>query len=105
MARVSVLQVTDALGPYVRVRALVSSADAPTDWDLRCLVRERLVTWLQLTHPGAVPHARTTLNTERLTDRTDARVPTDSRRGTHVFSGSVDGDERAAAFAPRTDPP
>ena len=103
--RVSVLQVTDAVGPYVRVRALVSSADAPTDWDLRCLVRERLVAWLQQTHPAAAPHARTILSGERPADRIDAPVGADSQRGAHVFSGSTDGEERAAALAPRTDPP
>jgi small-conductance mechanosensitive channel len=103
--RVSVLQVTGATGPYVRVRALVSSADAPTDWDLRCLVRERLVSWVQQTHPAAVPHDRTILSSERPTHRLDAPLPSDDRRGAHVFSGSIDGDERAAAFAPRSDPP
>jgi small-conductance mechanosensitive channel len=110
--RVSVLQVTDAVGAFVRLRALVSSADAPTDWDLRCLVRERLVAWLQQNHPAAVPHARLTLSTERATDRPEVHPPTTDDRGTHVFSGSPDGDERAATFAPtptrpgttRTDP-
>jgi small-conductance mechanosensitive channel len=103
--RVSVLQVTDAVGAFVRVRALVSSADAPTDWDLRCLVRERLVGWLQQNHPGGVPHARLTLSTERRADRTEPQLPPNGERGAHVFSGSADGDERGATFAPRPDPP
>ena len=41
--RVCVLQVTDATGGTVKVRALVSAADAGSLWDLRCLVREHLV--------------------------------------------------------------
>ena len=45
--RTCVLQVTDATGSFVRVRALVSAADAPTLWDLRCDVRERLVEWIR----------------------------------------------------------
>jgi small-conductance mechanosensitive channel len=98
--RVSVLQVTDAVGALVRVRALVSSADAPTDWDLRCLVRERLVAWLQQNHPAAVPHTRLILDTERSPD-SSAQLPTAGDRGSHVFSGSTDGDERGATFAPR----
>ncbi|HEY0449071.1 mechanosensitive ion channel family protein [Actinophytocola sp.] len=56
--RVCVLQVTDAVNALVRVRALVSASDAPTLWDLRCLVRERLVTWVCETEPDALPKLR-----------------------------------------------
>ncbi|GAA1718559.1 hypothetical protein GCM10009809_13040 [Isoptericola hypogeus] len=56
--RTGVLQVTDAVGGTVRVRALVSAADAPTLWDLRCYVREGLVEWLQREVPGALPRTR-----------------------------------------------
>ncbi|GAA2721888.1 mechanosensitive ion channel family protein [Cellulomonas aerilata] len=56
--RVGVLQVTEATGGYVRVRALASARDAPTLFDLRCYVREELVDWLQRTRPGALPRAR-----------------------------------------------
>src|SRR5439155_20455190 len=56
--RVCVLQVTDATGAAVRVRALVSAADAPTLWDLRCLVRERLVDWVREQQPQALPRVR-----------------------------------------------
>lgn len=56
--RTGVLQVTDAVGGLVRVRALVSAPDAPTLWDLRCYVREGLVEWLQREAPGALPRTR-----------------------------------------------
>ena len=56
--RVGVLQVTEAVGGRVRVRALASAADAPTLWDLRCAVREGLVAWLQREHPEALPRTR-----------------------------------------------
>jgi hypothetical protein len=56
--RVSLLQVTDAIGPYVRIRCLVSAADAPTLWDLRCLVRERLVEWVREHRPQSLPRLR-----------------------------------------------
>jgi small-conductance mechanosensitive channel len=56
--RVCVLQVTEAIGATVRVRALVSAGDAPTLWDLRCDVREDLVTWLREHHPDALPKVR-----------------------------------------------
>jgi small-conductance mechanosensitive channel len=56
--RVGMLQVTDATGSFVRVRTLVSAADAPTLWDLRCDVRERLVHWVREHHPEALPRMR-----------------------------------------------
>ena len=56
--RVGVLQVTEATGGWVRVRALASASDAPTLFDLRCAVREGLVAWLQREYPGALPQTR-----------------------------------------------
>ncbi|HQY34583.1 mechanosensitive ion channel domain-containing protein [Actinotalea sp.] len=56
--RVGVLQVTEATGGYVRVRALASAVDAPTLYDLRCELREGLVDWLQREHPHALPRQR-----------------------------------------------
>ena len=45
--RVGILQVTDAVGSFVRLRVLVSGIDGPTVFDLRCEVREALVDYLQ----------------------------------------------------------
>jgi len=56
--RVGILQVTDAVGGLVRVRALVSAHDAPTLFDLRCFVREGLVDWLQREAPQGLPRTR-----------------------------------------------
>lgn len=53
------LQVTGATGSFVRIRAVVSAADAPTLWDLRCEVRERLIDWVRRNHPAALPRLRT----------------------------------------------
>src|SRR3712207_6783548 len=76
--RVGVLQVTEATGGYVRVRALASAVDAPTLFDLRCHVREELVDWLQRTHPGALPRARvegSLVEVERRTGRPRPSAP------------------------------
>ncbi|MDM7831833.1 mechanosensitive ion channel domain-containing protein [Cellulomonas edaphi] len=56
--RVGILQVVDAVGGSVRVRALASAADAPTLFDLRCYVREGLVAWAQREAPQAIPRTR-----------------------------------------------
>ncbi|QTE29684.1 mechanosensitive ion channel family protein [Pengzhenrongella sicca] len=56
--RVGILQVTEATGGFVQVRALASAIDAPTLFDLRCYVREGLVDWLQREQPAALPRTR-----------------------------------------------
>ena len=105
--RVCVLQVTDATGGTVQLRALVSAADAGSLWDLRCLVREHLVAWVRDHRPTAMPRMRTELGdangnlpwqwvqprrpARRLSD---AEAPDDAR----VFGGSDDGDARSEAF-------
>ena len=56
--RVGILQITDATSGFVRVRILVSAADSASLFDLRCLIREELVLFLQQDHPTALPHVR-----------------------------------------------
>ncbi|MEH6679688.1 MAG: mechanosensitive ion channel domain-containing protein [Sediminicola sp.] len=56
--KVNVVQVTDAKERSVEIRALMSAHDSPTAWDLRVLVREKLITYLQENHPESLPHTR-----------------------------------------------
>ncbi len=53
------LQVTDAPGNMVELRVLVSARNSGEIWDLRCLVREKLIGFLQAEYPGALPRQRT----------------------------------------------
>jgi hypothetical protein len=39
----------------------VSASDSSKAWDLRCLVREQLLAWLQRTHPESLPRVRASL--------------------------------------------
>lgn len=57
------LQVIDAVDGRVQVRATVSAATSGNLWDLRCLVREQLVEWMQSTAPYSVPRTRIEPNT------------------------------------------
>lgn len=59
--RVALVQVTDAVGGVVRVRVLVTARDAPTLFDLRCYLREGLVTWLRTHDVDALPRQRISL--------------------------------------------
>ena len=54
----NVLQVTNAKDHTLEIRALMSAVDSPTAWDLRVLVREQLISFLQLKHPGSLPRTR-----------------------------------------------
>lgn len=56
--RVCGLQVVEAGPAALQLRALVSSADSSRNWDLRCLVRERLVDFLRRHHSESLPRAR-----------------------------------------------
>ncbi|MEH0825488.1 MULTISPECIES: mechanosensitive ion channel family protein [unclassified Micromonospora] len=105
--RVCVLQVTDATGGSITVRALVSAADAGSLWDLRCLVREHLVGWIRDHRPTALPRNRTEIGDASgalawqwvqprrpVRRRQEPEVPDDAR----VFGGSDDGAARSEAF-------
>ncbi|WP_404437018.1 mechanosensitive ion channel family protein [Microbacterium aerolatum] len=54
--------VTGSEGGHVTVRFLMSSENSDDQWDLRCLVREQMVTWLQQEHPEALPVSRVMLD-------------------------------------------
>lgn len=56
--RAASVLVTDARGGFVTVRFLISAANSGDQWNLRCLVREDMVTWLQREHPDALPVTR-----------------------------------------------
>jgi small-conductance mechanosensitive channel len=75
-----VLQVVDVT-PWTKViRILASAADAPSSWDLRCEVRERLINYLSIQSPQSLPqldHASTDMtwaSSPPLPDRFSAEV-------------------------------
>ena len=53
-----VLQVTNATDRTVELRALMSAPDAPTAWNLRCEVREKLIEFIQKNYPDGLPKVR-----------------------------------------------
>ncbi|WP_431836347.1 mechanosensitive ion channel domain-containing protein [Cellulomonas sp. Y8] len=114
--RVGILQVTDAVNGVVRLRALASAVDAPTLFDLRCYLREGLVSYLQRNAPQGLP--RTRIETTKGTPLPVVEpAPAQSRRprtGAHavvepatetgqldarLFTGSVEAMQRAGSFA------
>jgi small-conductance mechanosensitive channel len=55
---VNVVQLIDTTEYTIVVRTLVSAQDSPTAWDLRCLIREKLILYLQKEHPDFLPKQR-----------------------------------------------
>jgi Mechanosensitive ion channel, beta-domain len=55
------LQVTDASEHTLELRALMSCSDSSSAWDLRCLVREHMVKFLQQHYPESLPRMRAEL--------------------------------------------
>jgi small-conductance mechanosensitive channel len=53
-----VLQVTDVTEKTMQIRALMSARNGPAAFDLRCLVREKLIQFLQEQYPASLPTAR-----------------------------------------------
>ncbi|RZU49034.1 mechanosensitive ion channel-like protein [Krasilnikovia cinnamomea] len=104
--RVCVLQVTDAVRGMVRLRALVSAHDAPSLWDLRCLVRERLVAWVWEHQREALPRYRAETPPAHDPGRpaTITAVVPETDEDARVFSGGSDGESRGATFVGRPAP-
>lgn len=52
------VDVTGSEGVFVTIRFVMTSRDSSDQWNLRCLVREEIMTWLQQNHPEALPISR-----------------------------------------------
>jgi small-conductance mechanosensitive channel len=65
--RVCNVQVTNAGERTVELRALMSARNSPEAWDLRCLVREELLRFLQERYPQGLPRVRAELQEDRET--------------------------------------
>jgi small-conductance mechanosensitive channel len=76
--RLALLQVTEAGERAMQLRALVSAADAGRMWDLRCMVREALVAFVQREYPEYLPRVRA-----------DSRMEPSSGEGEAVPAGAV----------------
>lgn len=56
--RVGIIQVTNLSERTMELRALVSAADSSQAFDLRCLVREKLIGFIQEKYPESLPRER-----------------------------------------------
>ncbi|WP_186753635.1 mechanosensitive ion channel family protein [Echinicola salinicaeni] len=56
--KVQVLQVTDMKSTVLELRCLMSAKDSPSAFDLRCLVREQMIHYIQEKYPESLPKTR-----------------------------------------------
>jgi small-conductance mechanosensitive channel len=56
--KVCVLQVTDLTDRSMEIRCLVSTRNSGDGFDLRCLVREKMIAWIKENYPDAFPTTR-----------------------------------------------
>jgi small-conductance mechanosensitive channel len=103
--RTAILQVTEAVNSLVRVRILVSAGDSGTLFDLRCLVRESMVTFLQREYPQALPRQRWEavgpVDSGEASAAGRRRPAAEAKTGagdSQLFTGSIDAIERNQAF-------
>lgn len=61
---VQVLQVIDTTQETITLRGLMSAKNSPIAWDLRCEIREKMVSWLQQEHAYALPRRRGEIHIE-----------------------------------------
>ena len=54
----SSVQVTDSSDQAIQVRFLMSAANSSKNWDLRCAIREGMVTFIQEHYPAQLPRLR-----------------------------------------------
>lgn len=56
--KVEAVHVVDCTDKTMQIRLLMSAANSPDTWELRCEVRERLIDFLQRRHPESLPRLR-----------------------------------------------
>lgn len=62
--KVGLIQVTNATIQGIELRILVSTANASLGWELRCLVREQMISFIQRNYPESLPKIRLEQQTE-----------------------------------------
>ncbi len=63
--KVKGLQVTDAKDSVIEIRVLASAANSGSAFDLRCEIREKMITFIQQNFPGSLPRSRGALEIAR----------------------------------------
>jgi small-conductance mechanosensitive channel len=90
--RVAVLQVTDLSSNMMQIRCLFSVRNSSDQWDLSCLVREKMVEFIRANYPDAFPRTRFSAIAE---------FPAEEGAGQMGLAGKTGSREPQQAPAPR----
>ena len=71
--KVNVLQVTNATEKSMELRALVSSKNSPTNWDLRVYIREKMIKFIKENYPKSLPRTRIVFENNDSSDSSDIK--------------------------------
>ena len=80
--RVNVLQVTNLSEHTMEIRCLLSAADSSQQFNLRCIVREKMIKFIQMNYPDAFP--RTRFSAVHWLDEKRDSEPSLSMRNSHI---------------------
>lgn len=78
LGNVCELQASDSTERTVQLRALVDARNSDDAWNLKCLIREKLIQFLQEKYPGSLPRARGELRAEVNTEGRNGSPSTDA---------------------------
>lgn len=87
--RVCVLQVVESTERTMQVRILVSSPSSGENFDLRCLVREGLIAFVQRTQPGALPRLRAEVHEARSANAERGVTPAQPTEDDAAFDAKI----------------
>ncbi len=85
------LVVTDTKPNTIEVRAVVSSLNASTNFDLRCRVREGLIEFLRERYPESLPQVRMTLRRDTGNAAAHSPHPAEDEGSEHEHGSSAPG--------------
>ncbi|RXR05425.1 mechanosensitive ion channel family protein [Pseudoxanthomonas composti] len=88
--RVCIAQVTETDQTTMQVRLLVSARNSGDAFDLRCVVRERMIDFLARKYPHALPRTRAELSSD----------PADTPRGPRILPSMADTQSPGAEDGP-----
>ena len=100
--RVCIAQVTDTREHTMEVRLLVSARNSGDLFDLRCVVRERMIDFLERCHPQALPRLRADIARE---ERSPRRSPRPGPATADTTSPSAEDGQGDLARAVAEPPP
>ena len=78
--RVKVLQVTDTSERAIQIRILASSSNSSSNWDLRCYLREKMITYVSANFPDSLPRMRATISEKPVDESHEDDLKTPERQ-------------------------